>query len=63
MPNFACGRTLVPDVSSPLLGVSSPRGGRKKGEMSKSNATGRFVSVLLTHLLLFFHFFTVYFSL
>jgi len=30
-PNFACGRTLVPDVSSPLLGVSGPRGGRKKG--------------------------------
>ena len=31
MPNFACGRTLVPDVSSPLLGVSSPRGGAEKG--------------------------------
>jgi len=26
-PKFACGRTLVPDVSSPLLGVSGPRGG------------------------------------
>ena len=24
-PNFACGRTLVPDVSSPLLGVSGLR--------------------------------------
>jgi len=30
-PNFACGRTLVPDVSSPLLGVGG--GGRKKGEI------------------------------
>jgi len=45
-PNFACGRTLVPDVSSPLLGVSGPPGG--EGEMS--NANGWFVSVLLTHL-------------
>jgi len=26
-PNFACGHTLVPDVSSPLLGVSGPGGG------------------------------------
>ena len=24
-PNFARGRTLVPDVSSPLLGVGGPR--------------------------------------
>ena len=30
-PKFACGRTLVPDVSSPLLGVSGP-GGRKRGK-------------------------------
>ena len=30
-PNFACGRTLVPDVSSPLLGVSDPPGGQKRG--------------------------------
>ena len=29
-PKFACGRTLVPDVSSPLLGVSVPRGGGEK---------------------------------
>ena len=28
-PNFARGRTLVPDVSSPLLGVSGPRGGKR----------------------------------
>ena len=42
-PKFACGRTLVSDVSSPLLGVSGPRA-RKKGEMS--NANGGFVSVL-----------------
>jgi len=27
-PNFACGRTLVPNVSSPLLGV----GGRWRAE-------------------------------
>ena len=47
-PKFACGRTLVSDVSSPLLGVSGP-GARKKGEMS--NANGGFVSVLLTRLL------------
>ena len=47
-PKFACGRTLVSDVSSPLLGVSGPRA-RKKGEMS--NANGGFVSVLLTRLL------------
>ena len=31
-PNFACGRTLVPDVFSPLLGVSGPRGSGKRGE-------------------------------
>ena len=30
-PNFACGHTLVLDVSSPLLGFSGPRGA-KKGE-------------------------------
>ena len=30
-PKFACGRILDPDVSSPLLGVSGPRG-RKKGK-------------------------------
>jgi len=30
-PNFACLHTLVPDVSSPLLGVSSPRGAEKWG--------------------------------
>ena len=29
-PNFACGRTLVPDVSL-LLGVSGPRGAEKEG--------------------------------
>ena len=29
-PNFVCGRTLVPDVSSPLLGVSGSRGGAEK---------------------------------
>ena len=34
-PYFAWGRTLVPDVFSPLLGVSVP-GGRKKGEMKFS---------------------------
>jgi len=28
-PNLACGRTLVPDVSSPLFGVSGP--GAEKG--------------------------------
>jgi len=28
---FACGRTLVPDVSSPLLGVSGPRRTEKRG--------------------------------
>jgi len=32
-PNFACGCTLVPDVSSPLLGVSGPpRAGGKRGK-------------------------------
>ena len=32
--HFACGHTLVPDVSSPLLGVGGPRGrGAEKGEM------------------------------
>jgi len=30
--NFACGRSPVPDVSSPLSGVSGP-GERKKGEI------------------------------
>ena len=34
-PNFACGRSLVPDVSYPLLGVSSPDG-RKKEKMTFS---------------------------
>jgi len=34
-PKFACGRTLVPDVSSPLLGVSV-HWGRKKGAMKFS---------------------------
>jgi len=28
-PKFACGRTLVPDVSSPLLGVGGPRRAEK----------------------------------
>ena len=31
-PDFACGRTLVPNVSSPLLGVGGPRQA-EKGEM------------------------------
>ena len=30
-PNFACGRSLGQDVSSPLLGVSDPLGGKKWG--------------------------------
>jgi len=30
-PKFACGHTLVPGVSSPLLGVSGPRGAGKGG--------------------------------
>jgi len=30
-PNFACGRTLVPNVSSPLLGVGGPRQAGKGG--------------------------------
>jgi len=30
-PNFACGRSLGQDVSSPLLGVSDPLGGKKRG--------------------------------
>ena len=30
-PSFACGRSLVRDVSSPLLGVSDPLGGKKGG--------------------------------
>ena len=34
-PKFACGRSLVPDVSSPLLGFSGPRR-TKKGEMKFS---------------------------
>jgi len=53
-PNFACGRTLVPDVSSPLLGVSGPRLA-EKGENEifvTIGANGGFVSVLLTHLFL-----------
>ena len=29
-PNFACGRTLIPNVSSPLLGVGGPRRAEKK---------------------------------
>jgi len=31
-PNLACGGTLVPDVSSPLLGVAVPGRGGKKGK-------------------------------
>ena len=34
-PKFACWRTLVPDVSSPLLGVSGPRR-TEKGDMKFS---------------------------
>ena len=30
-PMFACGRTLVPNASSPLLGVSGPRRAEKGG--------------------------------
>ena len=30
-PNFACRRTLVPNVSSPLLGVGGPRRAEKGG--------------------------------
>ena len=30
-PNFACGRTLVPHVSSPLLGVGGSRRAEKGG--------------------------------
>ena len=30
-PNFACGRTVVPNVSSPLLGVGGPRRAEKGG--------------------------------
>jgi len=30
-PKFACRRTLVPDVSSPLLGVRGPRRTEKGG--------------------------------
>ena len=29
-PNFACGRTLVPNVSSPLSGVGGPRRAEKE---------------------------------
>jgi len=29
-PRFACRRTLVPDVSSPLLGVGGPRRAEKR---------------------------------
>ena len=35
-PNFACGRTLVPDVFSLLLGVAAPGAGAEKGEMGFS---------------------------
>ena len=31
-PNFARGRTLVPNVSSPLLGVGGPRRAEKRGK-------------------------------
>jgi len=31
MQNFACGRTLVPDVSSPFLGVGNPWWAEKGG--------------------------------
>ena len=31
-PNFACGRSLGRDVSSPLLGISDPLGGQKVGK-------------------------------
>jgi len=31
-PNFACGRSLGRDVSSPVLGVSDPLGGQKEGK-------------------------------
>jgi len=34
-PNFACGRTLVPNVSSPFWGLAAP-GVRKKREMKFS---------------------------
>ena len=34
-PKFAYGRTLVPDVSSPLLGLAAS-GGRKRGQMNFS---------------------------
>ena len=40
-PNFACGRTLVPNVSSPLWGLAAP-GGRKKGQMKFSLLWGIF---------------------
>ena len=58
-PNFACGRTLVPGVSSPLLGVSGPRRAEKDGNeiFVTIGANGEFVSVLLTHLFLFLYFF------
>ena len=55
-PNFACGRTLVPDVSSPLLGFSGPRG-RKRGKLnfryyrSQWGILARMAGLLLTHLL------------
>ena len=29
--NFACGRTLVPNVSSPLLWIGDPRRAEKRG--------------------------------
>ena len=28
-PNFACGRTLVPDLSSPFWGLAAPGGGKR----------------------------------
>jgi len=39
MPKFACGRILVPDVSSPVLGFSGSRGTEKK-EMEISVTIG-----------------------
>ena len=47
---FACWRTLVPDVSSPLLGLPSPGGGAKKGAMKFSllwESMGNFCILLL----------------
>ena len=53
-PNFACGRTLVPDVSSPLLGVSGPPGGLKKGGNVEREWR---VCVSSTDALVFFYFY------